>query len=295
MHQAECAGVFRVVSLYNARQIRGLTPEPPFHHCHRSMLSSNSSNPTSTSPFRNSEALEVYLLGMVDFDALQALQRVILDDLSERNDRLGVLIVCEHPPVVSIGRDGSIADLLAEPEHLVAQQIDVRYVARRGGVILHGPGQIAGYLMLPIERMEVTHAAFGRRVQSVLQRIATEQHVPSWPAKSLPGLECRCGQFAWLGSGTDCGASSHGFVLNVNPDVVGQRLVQPAPAGGAIASMSMQRMRVVSMPKVREGLVRHLSTEFGYEDFHVYTRHPLLKRTSRTVAARVVTEEASPV
>ncbi|MBI1313900.1 hypothetical protein GC176_21615 [bacterium] len=249
----------------------------------------------STSPFRCSEALEVYLLGLVDFDAVQALQRMILDDMSQRDDRLGVLILCEHPPVVSIGRDGSIAELLAEPEDLVAQQIDVRYVARSGGVILHGPGQLVGYLMLPIERLELSLPTFERRLTVAMQQVAAEQHVPAWPSQSTPGLECRCGQFAWLGSGTDAGASSHGFVLNLNSDVVGQRLIQRAPAGGTIASLSMQRMRVVPMPKVREGLVRHLATEFGYDDFHVYTRHPLLKRTTRAALNEISTGEASPV
>lgn len=260
------------------------------------MFPPNTANPTSTSPFRSSEALEVYLLGVVDFDAVQTLQRMILDDLSQRDDRLGVLIVCEHPPVVSIGRDGSIADLVADPDELVARQIDVRYVARSGGVILHGPGQLSGYLMLPLDRLEVSPSAFELRVLSVLQRIANELRVPARPGRVLPGVECRCGQIAWLGSGMDSGASSHGFVLNVNPDVVGQRLVQPAPAGGAIASMSMQRMQIVPMPKVREALVRHLSAEFGYEDFHVYTRHPLLKRTTKLVPSGTpYPEEASPV
>ena len=260
------------------------------------MLLPKPASPTSTSPFRSSESLEVYLLGVVDFDAVQTLQRMVLDDLSQRDDRLGVLIVCEHPPIVSIGHDGSIADLVAEPEDLVARQIDVRYVARSGGVILHGPGQLAGYLMLPLDRLGISQTAFDRRVQIVLQQIADELQMPAWPGRTLPGLECRCGQFAWLGSGLDSGSSSHGFVLNVGPDVVGQRLVQPAPAGGAIASMSMQKMRIIPMPKVREALVRHLSAEFGYDDFHVYTRHPLLTRTTKLVTAPVAREdEVSPV
>ncbi|MHC4875075.1 MAG: lipoyl protein ligase domain-containing protein [Planctomycetota bacterium] len=249
----------------------------------------------SASPFRSSEALEVYLLGLVDFDAVQALQRMVLDDLSQRDDRQGVLIVCEHPPVVSIGRDGSIAGLLADQDDLIAQQIDVRYVARRGGVLLHGPGQVAGYLMLPVERLGVTQQSLERRVQAVLQKIAGERRVPAWPSNTGCALECRCGQFAWIGSGVDAGVSSHGFSLNVNPDVVAQRLIQAVPDDTSIASLSMQRMRVVAMPKVREALVRHLSAEFGYEDFHVYTRHPLLKRTVRKRAARLEAEEASSV
>jgi lipoate-protein ligase B len=260
------------------------------------MLPPKSASPTSLSPFRSSEALDVYLLGLADFDAVQALQRMILDDLSQREDRLGVLIICEHSPVVSIGRDGSIADLLAGPDELVARQLHVRHVARSGGVILHGPGQLSGYLLLPLDRLKVSRSAFDLRLQSVLQSVASELRVPAWPGRILPGLECRCGQFAWLCTGMDSGASSHGFVLNVNPDVVGQRMVQPAPAGGAIASMSMQRMRVVPMSKVREALVRHLSAEFGYDDFHVYTRHPLLIRTTKLVSSTVAREdEVSPV
>lgn len=254
------------------------------------MSAPDSSRLPSSDVFHSSAALDIYLLGLVEFDAVLALQRMIIDDLHTRSDRFGVLLICEHPPAVSIGRDGTIADLQADSSHLTARQLDVRYVDRSGGVIQHGPGQIACYLMLPLNRLGLPGRAFRSHLLAVLNAVANEQGIPTWPAASLSAVECRCGQFAWLGFSDTDGISSFGFVLNVTPDVVGQRQVQPVPSGSAIASLSMQKMRVVSMPKVREAIVRHISADFGYSSFHIHTRHPLLKRTVRKVPADVPDE-----
>ncbi len=184
---------------------------------------------------------------------------MILDDLSQRDDRLGVLIICEHPPVVSIGRDGSIADLVAEPEDLVARQLDIRHVARSGGVILHGPGQLSGYLMLPWIVWTFPVCFRSACAGSVLQRVAVNCVCRQDLVIPLPGVSAAAARSPGAGQWVDSGLIAWPCVLNVNPDVVGQRLVQPAPAGETVASMSMQRMQMVPMPKVREALVRHLS------------------------------------
>ena len=89
--------------------------------------------PTIWSPAnRKSDALQVYLLGMVDFDSALFLQERLLYEISGRTDRLGGLILCEHPPMVTIGRDGSRSQLLVEPAELTKQQIEVRWLNRGG-------------------------------------------------------------------------------------------------------------------------------------------------------------------
>ena len=60
---------------------------------------------------RTSESLQVFLLGTVDFESALRLQERFRDEVSQRNDRLGGLFVCEHPPVVTIGREGSQSHL----------------------------------------------------------------------------------------------------------------------------------------------------------------------------------------
>jgi lipoyl(octanoyl) transferase len=75
----------------------------------------------------------------------------------------------------------------------------------------------------------------------------------------------------------------HGLFVNVAPPMELVRLVDGGPRSERQTSLSAQRARATEMHAVREGLVRHLSAVLGYGRHHVYTGHPLLKRTYRKV------------
>ena len=60
--------------------------------------------------------LEVYMLGLVDFEEVQQLQRRLVYDLGERGG--GALVLCEHPPTISVGRSGSRAHIAADDDAL---------------------------------------------------------------------------------------------------------------------------------------------------------------------------------
>ena len=93
-------------------------------------------------------ALQVYLLEMLDFETLLRLQRRLHYDVT--SDRLqAAIILCEHTPTITIGRQGSRAHLHVEPEELHSRRWPVRWVNRGGGCLLHVPGQFALYSILP--------------------------------------------------------------------------------------------------------------------------------------------------
>src|SRR3954454_1233817 len=94
--------------------------------------------------------LEIYLLGLVDFDEIQQLQRRLVYDLGGRGRGGGALILCEHPPTISVGRSGSRAHILTDDQELRSRGVVVRWVNRGGGCVLHLPGQLAGYLAMPL-------------------------------------------------------------------------------------------------------------------------------------------------
>jgi len=236
-----------------------------------------------TSQGRSSAALEVYLLGTVDFDAALFLQDRLVDEINSRSDRLGALIICEHPPIVTIGRDGRITDLPVDTGDFTSRMMDVRRVNRDGGTLVHMPGQIAAYPILPLNRLECLYSDFQLKLQDALISTCVEQRVPTEKVSSPIGTVCRCGQLSWIGASVRDGVSSHGLFLNVAPVMDTIRLVRSTNGRTKTASLSMQRMEPVPMHKVRESLMRHFSSQFGYEETHPYTGHPLLKRTWRKV------------
>src|SRR5690606_16488935 len=86
-----------------------------------------------------------------DFDEAQLLQRRLVYDLGE-SEAAGALVLCEHPPTISIGRSGSRAHIAADDEELRRLGIAVRWVNRGGGTTLHLPGQLNAYLALDLDR-----------------------------------------------------------------------------------------------------------------------------------------------
>ena len=236
-----------------------------------------------TSQSRSSAALEVYLLGIVDFDAAMALQERLIDEIAERSDRLGALIICEHPSVVTIGREGRITDLPLDTRDFTSRMMEIRRVNRSGGTLVHTPGQVVAYPILPLNRLGCSFAEFRTRLQNSIVAAAAERRVPSQITQTPHGTTCRCGQFSWVGASVRDGVSHHGLFMNVSPILDTVRLVRSTSDRVKVSSLSMQRMEPVPMQKVREALMRHIADQFGYEETNPYTGHPMLKRAWRKV------------
>lgn len=237
----------------------------------------------SVSPPAHSDPLEVHLLGLVDFDAAAFLQERLVYETSGREDRGGGLLLCEHPPLVTIGREGSRAHLRVEQNEFVARQIDVRWSNRGGGCLVHCPGQLAVYPIVPLERIGIRPAEYtGRLIDAVID-LCTEMRIPAWPSEDGRGISCRLGRFASIGAAIKSGVTHHGLFVNVAPPMDLIRLVDNGPRSERQTSLSAQRARATEMHTVREGLIRHVAEVLGYTRFHLYTGHPLLKRTVRRV------------
>jgi lipoyl(octanoyl) transferase len=228
-------------------------------------------------------ALEVRLLGLVDFDAALALQERLVYELSGRDDAQGALLLCEHPPLITLGREASAAQVTADPDNLRACEIDVRWIARGGGAVVHAPGQLAVYPILPLQRLGLGLNEFRTRLEESAVATCRDVRVPAKRRASEPGLWSRCGQVAYFGAAVKSWISYHGLFLNVDPDPSFLSLVSGSADGERPTSLQALLLRPVSMAGVRESMVRHVANRFGYERFHIYTGHPWLRRTTQKV------------
>jgi len=232
---------------------------------------------------RGSSALEVFLLGKVDFESSLALQSRLLNQVAQRNDRHGILLVCEHPPTISIGREGSFADVQVEQDELVSRQMEIRWLSRGGGTFVHVPGQVAVYSIVPLARLNLGLTEYRRRLELTLLAVATDLDVEASVATDVPGAECRCGQFGFIGAGVRDWVTHGGVYVNVSVPAEALQLVRWGHPEFRVTSLAAQRGRPTGIASVRESLVRHLAESLGYEDYHLYTGHPLLHRSTRKV------------
>jgi len=240
----------------------------------------------ATTAFRldaRSTSLEVHLLGMVDFEAALFLQERIGYEISGRNDTRGGLILCEHPPLVTVGREGSRAHILADDDELAARQMDVRWVNRGGGCIAHAPGQLAVYPIVPLDRLQLGLSTYRRLLEESVVDVCQGLQVSGVLRDDEPGVWCRCGQVAHVGVAVKSWVSYHGLFLNVSPALDAMRLVRANRSGTRVTSLSAQRVRVTSMQAVRADIVRALSARLGYVRYHIYAGHPQLQRSRSRV------------
>src|SRR5919202_4908241 len=96
--------------------------------------------------------LYVVSLGLVPYTAALALQRSVARARISGEIAEDVLLLLEHPPVVTLGRSSKEAHLVASPALLAARGVELYEVERGGDVTFHGPGQLVGYPIMDLKR-----------------------------------------------------------------------------------------------------------------------------------------------
>ncbi len=237
------------------------------------------------SPIPAPPSLEVYLLGLVEFDDVQRLQRRLVYDLGERPG--AALILCEHPPTISVGRSGSRAHIRADDDELKSMGVPIRWVNRGGGCVLHLPGQLAGYLTLSLPALGLDLKRYVDGLHQVLIDVMPEFDLNGSTRPDDSGVYLGPCRVATVGVAVGRWIAYHGFTLNVGTYLEPFRLIdEPStmPGTNPIRPTSMEawRQRPTPMPKVRESVIRHVEATFGLERNHVYTAHPLIRRKVRS-------------
>jgi lipoyl(octanoyl) transferase len=224
-------------------------------------------------------SLEAYLLGLVDFEDVQKLQRRLVYEQAERAG--AALLVCEHPPTLSVGRLGSRAHVAEDDDALAAMGIKTFWVNRGGGCVLHLPGQLACYFVMPLGLRGLSPMAYVRGLQDVVLRTLEEFDLRGVVRSSPHGIYLGEARVASIGVAINRGIAYHGFTLNVGPYLdLFDVLSEPGLSGGPLRQTSMEarRQRPTLMSKVREAIVRRTEMVFGLDRSHLYTHHPQLRR-----------------
>jgi lipoyl(octanoyl) transferase len=219
------------------------------------------------------------MLGLVDFAELQVLQRRIVYDLGEQGG--AALILCEHPPTISIGRCGSRAHIVADDEMLQGMGIRTYYVNRGGGCILHLPGQLAAYILMPLDTCGLNLQAYLDGLQGTILEVLHEFDLSGTARGNLAGIFSGAARIATIGIAVNRWIAYHGITLNVGPYLELFDLLEEPGIGSAPlrqTSMESRRQRATPMSKVREALIRKLEETFGLRHHQLYTQHPQLRR-----------------
>jgi lipoyl(octanoyl) transferase len=214
------------------------------------------------------------LLGTLEFDAVTRLQRSLAFQLSEPGAG-GALILCEHPPLITVGRHGSPGDIHLTPEELAGRQWLVRWVPRGGGCFLHLPGQLAVYPILHLESFGLDISAYLGRFQDVLVALLADFGISASYQPEHPGVRVGNRLLATVGVGIRGGTSLFGSSVNIDPDLTLFRFVQTgSPGDGPMTSLARERKGPLRTALVRQRLIEHFARIFHFERTELFFAPP---------------------
>jgi lipoyl(octanoyl) transferase len=171
--------------------------------------------------------LWVERLGLLEYGKALEYQRAVARARIAGEIPEDVLLLVEHPPVVTLGRSAKERHLLASPELLAARGVELFEVERGGDVTFHGPGQLVGYPIIDLKRHRRDLHWYLRQVEEALIRaigafgIAGERHA------GYTGVWTQNRKIASIGVHARDWVTWHGFALNVTTDLEYFDLIVP--------------------------------------------------------------------
>ena len=138
-----------------------------------------------------------------------------------------VLLLVEHPPVVTMGRSAKAQHLVASPEALAARGIALHDVERGGDVTFHGPGQLVGYPIVDLKRHRQDLHWYLRQVEESLIRAIAPFGVTGERNAGYTGVWTNGRKLASIGVHARDWVTWHGFALNVATDLAYFGLMVP--------------------------------------------------------------------
>ncbi|MFZ0297772.1 MAG: lipoyl(octanoyl) transferase LipB [Candidatus Sulfotelmatobacter sp.] len=245
-------------------------------------------------------------LGTVDYATGLRLQEQLV--ALRKEEKIGdVLLLLEHKPVITLGRNAKAANVIASPELLARRGVELFECDRGGDVTFHGPGQIVGYPIFDLrgfvtpdgKRKTLGAVEFVRRLEEVLIRTCADFAIPTkrvlgltgvWTnpdvatsyvgtaASAVPRSEASApehaseAKLAAIGVHISRFVTSHGFALNVNTDLNFFDLIIPCGIKAKpVTSMQQELGKPLDLNAVAESISRNFSTVFSSQMLWVDT------------------------
>ena len=202
-------------------------------------------------------------LGLTPYQDALTLQRR-LGALRARGCIGDLLLLLQHPPVITLGRGGQEAHLLAPEPSLAALGIEFFQVERGGDVTYHGPGQLIGYPILNLVEHGRDLHRYLRRLEGVLIETLATWGIDASRVIGRTGVWVGGSKIASIGIHVSRWVTRHGFALNVDMDLAPFELIVPCGIQGATpTSMAKTVSRPVGLDEVIPVLAERFEVTFG--------------------------------
>jgi lipoyl(octanoyl) transferase len=229
--------------------------------------------------------ISIVQLGRVDYEAGLRLQKKLVD-ARKAGEITDTLLLLEHTPVITLGRNAKEHNIVAPREFLAQKGVEVYECDRGGDVTFHGPGQLVGYPIFDLrdqrdregQRRTMGAVEFVRNIEEALIRtcadfgIHTERVGGMTGVWTVPAAVRQQGKIAAIGVHISRAVTSHGFALNVTTDLDYFKLIVPCGISTKpVTSIEKELGQTPPLHDVVESTVRNFGRVFNSQVLWVET------------------------
>ncbi|HWG49467.1 MAG TPA: lipoyl(octanoyl) transferase LipB [Candidatus Acidoferrales bacterium] len=218
------------------------------------------------------QVINVIYLGRIDYLTALDLQQTLVHLVKAQ--RVGhTLLLLEHPPVITLGRNAGMQNIIASRDFLSSQGIELFETDRGGDVTFHGPGQLVGYPIFDLRAFDPRIGAveFVRRIEESLIRTCGDLGVVTGRVPGLTGVwteDTPPAKIAAIGVHISRAVTSHGFALNVTTNLDYFKLIVPCgiadkPVTSLAREMERNSVSNQKQPPGLEQMAELVSRNFG--------------------------------
>ncbi len=183
------------------------------------------------------------------------------------------LVLVEHDPVYTIGKNGSELHVIANETFLSSRGIEIVHVDRGGDVTYHGPGQLVGYPIFDLHQHRQSISWYMRQLEEVFIRLLQEWGIPAGRQEGYTGVWVGQEKIVALGVRISRWVTLHGFAFNVNPDLTDYQGIIPCGIfHRGVTSLTQLLGKKIELHQVKPQVIRLFQQVFNFDRVEEETR-----------------------
>ena len=202
--------------------------------------------------------------------AKEVQQEYLTGETATAADTTHYFLLCEHPPVYTLGKSGKMENILISEERMQQNGIEFYKTNRGGDITFHGPDQIVGYPILDLEKLYTDIGRYLRELEDVIILTLAEYGIFGERSKGETGVWIEPGKpgkerkICAMGVRCSRWITMHGFALNVNTDLsYFENIIPCGIVNKQVTSIKKELNKKVAMQEVKEKIQRNFENVFG--------------------------------
>lgn len=215
-------------------------------------------------------------LGLIDYKEAWDLQKHTFE-LRHQKRIPDIIFLLEHPHTYTLGKIADENNLISSKDFLESKKISVYNIDRGGDITYHGPGQIVGYPIIDLNDWKNDTHKYLRALEEVIIRTCNYYGITGIRDPKYTGVWIENKKIAAIGIKISRWITMHGFAFNVNTDLsLFTGIVPCGITDKEVTSLKKELSYDVSIPEVKDILLKNFIEVFDYNKFSVFPKEELL-------------------